>query len=122
MMPDGQYTSFDNRRLLAARKAGMYVRARIHDHSERLPEKFNRVKLNGFKPDTWGDAIQFRVANQNSSSFQSTRNGSFNEPLIIQSNNDVKFKVKNYDIIEEIFGPIHDIDFWLDMLRRQQKS
>jgi len=67
-MPDGSLTSIDNTRVLAARYAGIDVKANVHDFNSSLPsnlvERF--TTRNGVAPQTWGNAIMNRIGGQNS--------------------------------------------------------
>ncbi|WP_231130770.1 hypothetical protein [Granulibacter bethesdensis] len=65
-MPDGVPTSMDNRRLLAARQAGIPIPAHVRNASDLLtPEEVQRFKVKGeAPPTTWGEAIQLRVQRQ----------------------------------------------------------
>ena len=66
-MPDGNLTTVDNTRVVAAREAGIKVEANVHKYNDPLPEeyieRFSTKK--GETPKTWGDAINNRIANQN---------------------------------------------------------
>ncbi|WP_116115984.1 putative T7SS-secreted protein [Austwickia chelonae] len=65
-MNDGGLTSLDNTRLLAAKRAGIDVRANVHGFDDALParmvERFTTVK--GGVPTTWGDAVMNRIGGQ----------------------------------------------------------
>jgi hypothetical protein len=69
-MPDGRLTSVDNTRLLAARDAGIPVRARVWDASEALPTsmqgRFDILRQSGDRVafSTWGQAIARRTMSQ----------------------------------------------------------
>jgi len=67
-MSDGKLTTIDNTRVVAAREAGIEVKANIHDANELLPkdliERFTTPK--GI-PTTWGEAIELRIGKQNAS-------------------------------------------------------
>ncbi len=62
-MGDGSLTTFDNTRVLAASRAGIDVRAVVHDAGEAFPE--GRLGKGGTQPQTWGEAIQNRIQGQN---------------------------------------------------------
>ena len=65
IMPNNALTSADNTRILAARHAGIRVRAVVRKYDELIGDDENwRFKLDGKLPKTWGDAIQFRVKKQ----------------------------------------------------------
>ena len=66
-MQDGIYSTVDNTRLLAAQKLGVNVNAAAHAYDEALPESMlSRFKNNktGEYATTWGQAVEYRVANQ----------------------------------------------------------
>ncbi|MGF6647339.1 LysM peptidoglycan-binding domain-containing protein [Paraburkholderia sp. GAS82] len=69
-MPDGQLTSLDNTRILAAQRAGVNIQARVFDYSASLPNDLDYVSRfvgrNGEVPKTYGDAIMNRISNQSS--------------------------------------------------------
>ena len=64
---DGMLITVDNTRVLAASRAGISAKVRIHESHERLTrclqERFS-TKRDGV-PNTWGEAIQFRLNKQN---------------------------------------------------------
>jgi LysM repeat protein len=84
-MPDGRFTSVDNTRLLAAREAGIDVSANIRSFDERLNaealERFARPNR-GFFPETWGDVIGARIANQSRNWSMQNPYGSLNPPKV----------------------------------------
>ncbi|MBV9951817.1 MAG: hypothetical protein JO291_07680 [Acidimicrobiia bacterium] len=66
-MRDGELTSIDNSRLLAARYSDTRLRARIHAFEDqmstrRAPQLRSRA---GVIPSTWGDAAEYRIQRQN---------------------------------------------------------
>jgi hypothetical protein len=64
-MPDGQLTSLDNTRIVAAREAGIDVKANIRAFDEPLSAaEITRFTKNGKVPSTWGDAVNVRIASQ----------------------------------------------------------
>jgi hypothetical protein len=65
-MPDGKLTSVDNTRVAAARKAGIEVRANIHDYNEPLPnqQQIERFTTKKGVPKTWGNAVELRIGKQ----------------------------------------------------------
>ena len=75
-MPDGQLTSFDNTRLLAARNAGIEAQVRVHEFGDPFPA--GRLGPNG--PGTWGDAVTQRVNNQGAGFRTANPNGSATAP------------------------------------------
>lgn len=76
------YTTVDNTRLLAARRTGIEVRANAHNYDDLIPEdmavRFANKK--GELPTTWGEAIENRIKNQNSTFKSNYESGSFVEP------------------------------------------
>ncbi len=66
-LPDGTFVTVDNTRLLAAHRAGIEVRAVIHEAGEALPAEFAERFLprRGPSPQTWGEAVLNRINNQN---------------------------------------------------------
>ena len=75
-MEDGKLTTFDNRRVLAASKTGIKVKANIYDYRKTLPKGFANQRFGSPKmPNpqqyikTWGDAIRFRINNPKNPSF-----------------------------------------------------
>ena len=66
IMPDGDYTSIDNTRVAAARRAGIEVEATVHAYDEPLPDEYiDRFTTRKGTPETWGDAVELRIQNQN---------------------------------------------------------
>lgn len=65
-MPDGAATSADNTRILAAREAGIKVKANVRNYEDPIsPDQAKRFKLSDeTTPSTWGEAIEFRVKRQ----------------------------------------------------------
>ena len=64
---DGRLFTFDHKRWVAAKNAGIGVQALIHEAKELLPAKFaeSRVLFNrGGIVTTWEDAIEFRIQKQ----------------------------------------------------------
>jgi hypothetical protein len=68
-MPDGQLTSLDTTRILAAERAGVNVQAQLWEHTDLLPDDVQFVSRfigrNGDAPVTFGDAVINRVGRQN---------------------------------------------------------
>jgi len=68
-MQDGLFTSADNTRILAAREAGIDIRASVRSFDERLPvemieqSRFTHKKT-GDVAQSWGEAIEFRISRQ----------------------------------------------------------
>ena len=78
-MPDGQLTTIDNTRVIAARGAGIDVTARVHQYTDSLPDEFiDRFTTRTGTPSTWGDAVQLRVGKQKSSFRTENPYGSYN--------------------------------------------
>ena len=66
-MPDGELTTIDNTRVVAARQAEIDVQANIHMYDEPLPAEYvDRFTTKNGVPMTWGDAITLRIGKQNS--------------------------------------------------------
>ena len=74
-MPDGELTTFDNTRLLAASRAGVDVQAIVHEPDDPFPADRWTPK-SGIQPDTWASAISARIAQQNRSYRATYPNGS----------------------------------------------
>lgn len=78
-MSDGKLTSVDNTRILAAKQAGINVKARVHAGTDPLPPEFAvRFKSKkGLIPDTWEDAVLNRISKQNSAYRKNNPTGSY---------------------------------------------
>ncbi|PHM28800.1 hypothetical protein [Xenorhabdus budapestensis] len=65
-MKDGGLTTIDNTRVLAASRANVNVKARVHDGSTPLPQEFIK-RFTTYKsiPSTWEEAINLRIGKQN---------------------------------------------------------
>ena len=64
-MPDGNLTTIDNTRVVAAREAGINVQANVHSFNDPLPKEFiERFTTKNGVPQTWGEAILLRIQNQ----------------------------------------------------------
>jgi hypothetical protein len=64
-MPDGGLTSVDNRRLVAAREAGIRVEANVRGFDDPLtPQESRRLSSRGSVPKTWGEAVTLRIQRQ----------------------------------------------------------
>lgn len=76
IMPDGQVATFDNRRIQAARNAGIDALVNVHRYDDLVPPDFGDRGLenpdpNGSNiPDTWGQAIEWRVNRQDGKWFR----------------------------------------------------
>ncbi|RZQ63632.1 hypothetical protein EWH70_13385 [Amycolatopsis suaedae] len=68
-LPDGRLTTLDNTRVVAARHAGIDVRARVHEYDEPLPDadQIERFSTTRGTPSTWGDAVRLRIGKQSAS-------------------------------------------------------
>lgn len=65
IMPNGSATSMDNTRILAAREAGIDVKAKVRDFNTTLTSlEKDRFKSGNVVPKTWGEAIKLRVEKQ----------------------------------------------------------
>ncbi|MDX1552665.1 MAG: RHS repeat-associated core domain-containing protein, partial [Marinobacter sp.] len=71
-MPDGGITSMDNTRILAARRAGIDVHARVRSPADELTpgETMRFTRTNSPEPATWGEAIQYRIEGQKGEYFR----------------------------------------------------
>ena len=67
-MPDGQLTSLDNTRILAAQRAGVSIKARLFDYTDPLPNDLDYISRfigrKGEVPTTYGDAVMNRIGKQ----------------------------------------------------------
>ena len=90
-MPDGSLTAIDNTRLLAARKAGIDAKVKIHDYDAAIPkaDARNYTAEGKLEPKTWGEAISTRISVQHDKYFQDRifaekfPNGSSYDPKLI---------------------------------------
>ena len=66
-MKDGKLITLDNTRVVSAYYAGIKVRAIIRSANDPLPPEFmKRFKTTkDGEPSTWGEAVCFRINNQN---------------------------------------------------------
>lgn len=62
-MPDGKLTNMDNTRILAAREAGISVKAKVHDFNEKLTPEIQELRGRE-KYNTWGEAIKGHINKQ----------------------------------------------------------
>ncbi len=81
IMNDGKLTTLDNTRVVAAKVAGIEVKANVHNYSDPLPnealmERFSTRK--GGTPKTWGQAVENRIGKQSSAFRKNNPNGSYN--------------------------------------------
>lgn len=65
-MTDGSLVTVDNTRLLAASRAGIDVKVKIHDANEKLSPEFSErfTTKSGGTPNTWEEAVKNRINNQ----------------------------------------------------------
>jgi len=67
-MSDGKLTTLDNTRVLAARRAGVKVEARVFNFDDALPDNPDFVGRflgrKGEVPTTFGEAVMNRIGNQ----------------------------------------------------------
>jgi len=67
-MPDGNLTTIDNTRVVAAQIVGIKVKARVHAYDEHIDDPKTARRLStkrGGIPNTWGEAATYRIAKQN---------------------------------------------------------
>ncbi|MES2770383.1 MAG: hypothetical protein V4623_00100 [Pseudomonadota bacterium] len=69
-MPDGNLTSMDNTRLLAAKRTKVPVYASVHEFNERIPQqqclqRYFFDATTGLPSATWGEAMHARLGQQN---------------------------------------------------------
>ena len=66
-MPDGKLTTVDNTRLLAAKRAGIDVRANVHNFKDPIVglRAETLASRKGVVPKTWGEAVLIRIGRQN---------------------------------------------------------
>ena len=78
-LPDGTLVSVDNTRLLAASRADILVKTKVHDFAkpltQDLAERFTTKQ--GGVPNTWGEAVQNRIGKQNYIYRDTYPNGSY---------------------------------------------
>jgi hypothetical protein len=96
-MSDGSYTTVDNRRVLAARKAGRDVLANVHKFDEPLPKEHQK-RNQGNIAENWEQLIFNRIADPRNDQGWRSKNkyGCKTNPGVLQkedkevANNDVK--------------------------------
>lgn len=77
-MPDGGLTTIDNTRVVAARAAGIDVKAVVHNADDLLPKNLvERFTTKKGIPTTWREAIELRIGKQKSSFRNNNPFGSF---------------------------------------------
>ena len=90
-LPDGNFTSIDNTRILAAREAGIDVQAVVRNYDDPLPasmlNRFPDPKNSERFATTWGEAINFRIQRQKKNFRNNFPQGSYNPPKIKRPNN-----------------------------------
>lgn len=88
-MPDGQLTSIDNRRLLAARESGSPVVVRIHEYNEPITDPVRqrdlRVSDLHGNPGSWGQAVENRCWKQGSKFRNESLWGTHEKPALRES-------------------------------------
>lgn len=80
LMPDGVLTAIDNTRVVAARIAGIDVKANVHAYDEPITDLDTARRLvskKGKIPRTWGEGVTNRIARQNSKFRKESPFGSF---------------------------------------------
>ena len=80
-MDDGGLTTLDNTRVVAARAAGIDVKANVHDYNDPLPDQATRRRFTtprGGVPQTWGQAVENRIGKQSSKFRRNNPRGSYN--------------------------------------------
>ncbi len=80
-MDDGELTTLDNTRVVAARAAGIDVRANVHGYNDPLPDQATRRRFTtpkGGVPQTWGQAVENRIGKQSSKFRRNNPRGSYN--------------------------------------------
>lgn len=77
-MPDGQLTTIDNTRVIAAREAGIEVQATVRNYNDPLPsDMVDRFTTPKGIPQTWGEAIELRIGKQKAVFRNNNPSGSF---------------------------------------------
>lgn len=80
-MDDGELTTLDNTRVVAARAAGIDVKANVHGYNDPLPDQVTRRRFTtpkGGVPQTWGQAVENRIGKQSSRFRKNNPRGSYN--------------------------------------------
>ena len=80
-MDDGELTTLDNTRVVAARIAGIEVVANVHRYDEQISSQEQRDRFaapRGGVPDTWGQAVENRIGRQGTSFKRKYPRGSYN--------------------------------------------
>ena len=84
-MDDGELTTLDNTRVVAARAAGIDVKANVHGYNDPLPDQATRRRFTtpkGGVPQTWGQAVENRIGKQSSKFRRNNPRGSYNMIII----------------------------------------
>ncbi|MDO4851184.1 MAG: hypothetical protein Q4A93_04915 [Actinomycetota bacterium] len=80
-MDDGQLTTLDNARVVAARAAGIDVKANVHGYNDPLPNQATIDRFTtprGGAPQTWGQAVVNRIGKQSFGFRRRNPRGSYN--------------------------------------------
>lgn len=80
-MDDGELTTLDNTRVVAARAAGIDVKANAHDYNDSLPDQATKRRFTtpkGGVPQTWSQAVETRIGKQSSKFRRNYPRGSYN--------------------------------------------
>lgn len=81
MMRDNELTSLDNTRVVAARIAGIDVKANVHQFDEKIGDAETQRRFatpKGGQPTTWGQAVENRIGKQSSRFKKDYPNGAYN--------------------------------------------
>ena len=81
LMKDNKLTSLDNTRAVAAREAGINVKANVHQFDEQISDAETRRRFTtpkGGEPSTWGQAVENRIRRQSSAFRKSYPYGAYN--------------------------------------------
>lgn len=81
-MDDGELTTLDNTRVVAARAAGIDVKANVHGYNDPLPDQATKRRFatsKGGVPQTWGQAVENRIGKQSSRFRRNYPHGSYNK-------------------------------------------
>ena len=82
-MPDGELSTLDKTRVVAARQAGIDAKAIVHGFNDPLPNSLvSRFTTPKGVPETWGEALNLRIGKQNSTFRYTYPSGSFDLPNI----------------------------------------
>jgi hypothetical protein len=82
-MPDGKFTSMDNRRLVSAKKSLSLVNVLERGFDELLtPQEVIKYTVKNKIPKTWGEAIEYRIGKQTSEWRNLNQYGSDDLPIL----------------------------------------